>query len=75
MTDNPRQAEIEKALAGFYERARRGKVPKQRRYRRVVGGVVGSHRHQRRKREQQRRNAGNWRGRQIPLWTPDGPQV
>lgn len=70
---NPRQPETEKALAGFYDRVRRGKVPKQRRYSR--GGVVGSHQHQRRKREQQRRNAGNWRGTQIPLWRPDGPQA
>jgi len=57
---NPRQAEVEAALARFYaERA-----PKlARRYRRVVGGVVGSHQHQRGKRNQQRRNAGTWRFR------------
>ena len=60
MNDNPRQAEIERALAGFQDRADRGKVPKQRRYARVVGGVVGSHRHQQRKRNRQRRNAYNW---------------
>ena len=72
---NPRQAETEAALAGFYDRVRRGKVPKQRRYSRAVGGVVGAHQHQRRKRRQQRRNAGNWRNPQIPLWTPNGPQV
>ena len=63
MGENPRQAEIEGALAGFYERVRRGKVPKQRRYSRVVGGVVGRHQHQRGKRNAQRRLSGNWRYR------------
>ena len=60
---NPRQAEVEAALADFWKRAQAGRVPQRRRYRRVVGGVVGAHRHQRRKREAQRRNAGNWRHR------------
>src|SRR3972149_2579785 len=43
------------ALAAFYERAERGRVPQRRRYGRVVGGVVGSHQHQRGKRNAQRR--------------------
>lgn len=60
---NPRQQEIERALAGFQQRADRGQVPKRRRYARVVGGVVGLYRHQRGKRNQQRKNAFNWRGR------------
>lgn len=75
MTDNPRQAEIEKALAGFQRRADAGKVPRRRRYNRVVGRRPGTFRHARNKREQQRRDAGNFRGPQIPLWTPDGPQA
>ena len=59
---NPRQANVEAALAAFYaERA--PKLARRRRYARVVGGVVGSHRHQRGKRNQQRRNAGTWRFR------------
>ncbi|OGO45084.1 MAG: hypothetical protein A2W34_06980 [Chloroflexi bacterium RBG_16_64_32] len=50
---NPRQAEVEAALERFYaERA-----PKLAR-RRVVGGVVGSHQHQRGKR--QRRKQLHW---------------
>ena len=67
---NPRRAETEAALAGFYDRVRRGKAPKRRRYNRVVGGVAGRHHHQRKKREQQRKNAGSWRNPQPPLWTP-----
>ena len=59
---NPRRAEVEAALERFYERAQQGRVPKRRRYGRV-GGVVGSHQHQRGKRNQQRRNAGAWRFR------------
>ena len=57
---NPPQANVEAALAAFYaERA-----PKlARRHPRVVGGVVGARQHQRRKRNQQRRNAGTWRFR------------
>jgi len=59
---NPRQANVEAALAAFYaERA--PKLARRRRYARVVGGVVGSHQHSRRKRNQQRRNAGTWRFR------------
>ena len=59
---NPRQAEVEAALARFYaERA--PKLARRRRYARVVGGVVGSHQQSRRKRNQQRRNAGTWRFR------------
>ena len=47
---NPRQAEVEAALAAFYaERA-----PKLARRQRVVGGVVGSHQHQRGKRLRQK---------------------
>ena len=57
---SPRKTEVERALAGFQERADRGRIPQRRRYARVVGGVVGSHRHQRNKRNQQRRNAYNW---------------
>ena len=60
---NPRQAEVEAALAAFYDRAERGRIPQRRRYGYVVGGVVGSHQHQRGKRTQQRRNAGTWRFR------------
>ena len=60
---NPRKTEVERALAGFYERADRGRVPKQRRYARVVGGVVGSHRHQWHKRKRQRQAAFNWTSR------------
>jgi len=60
---NPRRANVEAALAAFYERAERGRVPQRRRYGRVVGGIVGSHQHQRGKRNQQRRNAGTWRFR------------
>ncbi len=52
-----------RALAAFQERVDRGQVPRRRRYARVVGGIVGSHRHQRRKRNQQRRAAGTWRYR------------
>jgi hypothetical protein len=63
MTDNPRQQQIERALAGFYERADAGRVPKRRRYHRVVGAPAGTHQHARRKRNQQRRNAYNWRVR------------
>jgi len=56
---NPRQANVEAALAAFYaERA-----SKLARRQRVIGGVVGSRRHQRRKRNAQRRNAGTWRFR------------
>lgn len=71
MMTNPRQAEIEAALAGFEERVRQGKVPKKRRYARVVGGIVGSHQHQRRKRKAQRKRAGNW-SEQPTLWRPHG---
>jgi hypothetical protein len=53
---NPRQAEVEAALAAFQRRADAGRLPK-RRYGRVVGGIVGSHRHQSRKRERQRQTA------------------
>ena len=60
---NPRQANVEAALAAFYDRAERGRVPQRRRYGRVVGGVVGARQHQRRKRNAQRRNAGTWRFR------------
>ena len=60
---NPRKTEVERALAGFQERADRGKIPKRRRYARVVGGVVGSHRHQRGKRNRQRQAAFNWTSR------------
>ena len=56
---NPRQANVEAALAAFYaERA-----PKLARRLRILGGVVGTHRYQRRKRNAQRRNAGTWRFR------------
>ena len=59
---NPRQREVEAALQAFYaERA--PKLARRRRYARVVGGVVGSRQHSRRKRNQQRRNAGTWRFR------------
>ena len=51
---NPRQAEVEAALADFWERAQAGRVPQRRRYRRVVGGVVGAHQWQRKKRLRQR---------------------
>ena len=51
---NPRQANVEAALAAFYERAERGRVPQRRRYGRVVGGVVGARQHQRRKRLRQK---------------------
>ena len=51
---NPRRANVEAALAAFYERAERGRVPQRRRYGRVVGGVVGSHQHQRGKRLRQK---------------------
>ena len=57
---NPREREVERALAGFQERADRGRVPKRRRYGRVIGGVVGSHRHQWNKRKRQRQAAFNW---------------
>ena len=57
---SPRKTEVERALASFQARADRGRAPARRRYARVVGGVVGSHRHQRGKRNQQRRNAYNW---------------
>jgi len=60
---NPRQAEVEAALAAFWERAQAGRVRQRQRYARVVGGVVGSQQHQRGKRNQQRRNAGTWRFR------------
>lgn len=53
MTDNPRQAETEAALAAFYRRAEAGRVPKQRRYSKI-GGVVGAHQHQRRKRRRRK---------------------
>ena len=51
---NPRQANVEAALAAFYERAERGRIPRRRRYGRVVGGLVGSHQHQRGKRLRQK---------------------
>ena len=51
---NPRQAEVEAALADFWERAQAGRVPQRRRYRRVVGGVVGAQQHQRGKRLRQK---------------------
>jgi len=60
---DPRQANVEAALAAFWERAQAGRVPQRRRYGRVVGGVVGSHQWQRRKRNEQRRRAGTWRYR------------
>ncbi len=60
---NPRQAEVEAALAAFYERAQQGRIPQRRGYGRVVGGIVGCQQHQRRRRNQQRRNAGTWRFR------------
>jgi len=50
---NPRQREVEAALVAFYaERA--PKLARRRQYPRVVGGVVGSHRHQRGKRLRQK---------------------
>jgi len=50
---NPRQREVEAALQAFYaERA--PKLARRRRYARVVGGVVGSHQHQRGKRLRQK---------------------
>ena len=58
---SPRTTGVERALAGFQARANHGRTPKRRRYGRVVGGVVGTYRHQRAKRNQQRRNAYNWR--------------
>ena len=60
---NPRKMEVERALAGFQARADRGQVPKRRRYGRVVGGVVGSRRHQWNKRKRQRQISGTWRYR------------
>lgn len=57
---NPRDREVARALAGFQARADHGRVPKRRRYGRVVGGVVGSHRHARGKRNRQRQAAFNW---------------
>ena len=66
MGENPRQAEVERALAGFQRRVDAGKVPKKRRYSRVGGGVVGSHQHQRGKRNAQRRLSSNWRVRRNP---------
>ncbi len=49
---------MERTLAGFQARATHGRTPK--RPKRVIGGVVGTYRHQRAKRNQQRRNAYNW---------------
>ena len=71
---NPRQAQVEAAVAGFYDRVSRGKVPKQRRYNRVVGRRPGTYRHARSRREQQRLNARTGQGAQAPLWRPDEPQ-
>ena len=52
-----------RALAAFQARVDAGRVPKRRRYARVVGGVVGSHRHQWNKRKRQRQACGLWRYR------------
>lgn len=61
--DNPRREQTRAALEGFQLRIEQGRVPPRRRYSRVIGGVVGQRHHQRRKRDQQRRNAYNWRYR------------
>ena len=51
---NPRQAEVEAALAAFWDRAERGRIPQRRRYGRIVGGIVGAKQRQRGKRLRQK---------------------
>ena len=51
---NPRQREVEAALAAFYAERAPKLAPKLARRQRVVGGVVGSHQHQRGKRLRQK---------------------